>query len=37
MNFYQKALDHWHNAIKEPQNPRPAPKPIEVPNAHHGH
>jgi predicted TIM-barrel fold metal-dependent hydrolase len=35
--FYRNALSHWQSAIKEPQNPRPAPKPIEVPNAHHGH
>jgi uncharacterized protein len=37
MIFFQNALDHWQNAIKEPQNPRPAPEPIEVPNAHEGH
>ena len=37
MIFYRNAFDHWQNAIKEPQDPRPAPEPIEVPNAHHGH
>jgi predicted TIM-barrel fold metal-dependent hydrolase len=37
MIFSRNALDHWQNAIKEPQNPRPAPEPIEVPNAHKGH
>jgi hypothetical protein len=26
MTLYQKALDYWQNAIKEPQNPRPAPE-----------
>jgi predicted TIM-barrel fold metal-dependent hydrolase len=37
MIFFENALDHWQAAIKEPQDPRPAPEPIEVPNAHHGH
>jgi hypothetical protein len=37
MIFYQNAYEHWQNAIKEPQGPRPVLKPIEVPNAHHGH
>jgi uncharacterized protein len=33
MIFYQNAYSHWQNAIKEPQNPRPALEPIEAPNA----
>ena len=37
MIFYENAYSHWQNAIKEPQNPRPAPQPIEAPNAHQGH
>jgi hypothetical protein len=37
MIFYGNAYSHWHNAIEEPQNPRPAPEPIEAPNAHRGH
>ena len=37
MIFYGNAFSHWQNAIHEPQNPRPAPEPIEVPNAHRGH
>ncbi len=37
MIFFQNALDHWQNAVREPQNPRPAPEPIEAPNAHQGH
>jgi uncharacterized protein len=37
MIFSQNAYRHWQNAIKEPQRPRPAPKPIETPNAHRGH
>jgi predicted TIM-barrel fold metal-dependent hydrolase len=37
MIFFENAYSHWQNAIKEPQNPRPAPETIEVPNAHHGH
>jgi hypothetical protein len=37
MIFYQNAFDHWQAAIEEPQNLRPAPGPIEPPNAHKGH
>src|SRR5215204_1872312 len=37
MIFYRNALDHWQNAIKEPQNPRSSLERIEVPNAHRGH
>jgi predicted TIM-barrel fold metal-dependent hydrolase len=37
MIFYHNAYSHWQSAIKEPQNPRPASEPIEVPNAHRGH
>jgi hypothetical protein len=37
MIFSQNAYRHWQNAIKEPQRPRPAPEPIETPNAHRGH
>jgi hypothetical protein len=37
MIFYRNALDHWQAAIEEPQNLRPAPGPIEAPNAHKGH
>jgi hypothetical protein len=37
MIFYRNALSHWQNAVKEPQNPRPSPEPVEVPNAHKGH
>ena len=37
MIFYRNAYEHWQSAIKEPQNPRPAPEKIEVPNAHKGH
>ena len=37
MIFYGNACSHWKNAIKEPQNPRPAQEPIETPNAHGGH
>jgi len=37
MIFYRNAFDHWQAAIKEAQNPRPAPEPIETPNAHKGH
>jgi hypothetical protein len=37
MTLYQNALDYWQNAIREPQNPRPAPEPIQAPNAHQGH
>jgi hypothetical protein len=36
MIFFQNAFDHWQNAVREPQNPRPAAEPIEVPNAHRG-
>ena len=28
---------HWESAIKEPQDPRPSPEPVEAPNAHRGH
>ena len=37
MIFYQNAYEHWQNAIREPQDPRPAPEPISAPNAHKGH
>ena len=37
MIFFQNAYSHWQNAIHEPQDPRPAPEPIKVPNAHRGH
>ncbi|MDP9486760.1 MAG: amidohydrolase family protein [Actinomycetota bacterium] len=37
MIFFENAYRHWQAALKEPQNPRPAPEPIEVPNAHKGH
>ena len=37
MIFYHNAYSHWQSAIKEPQNPRSSPKPIETPNAHKGH
>ena len=37
MIFYENAYSHWQSAVHEPQNPRPAPEPIEVPNAHRGH
>jgi hypothetical protein len=37
MIFFQNAYSHWKSAIHEPQNPRPAPEPIETPNAHRGH
>ena len=37
MIFFRNAFDHWQAAIKEAQNPRPAPEPIEAPNAHKGH
>ena len=37
MIFYRNAYEHWQSAIKEHQNPRPAPEKIEVPNAHKGH
>lgn len=35
--LFQNAYDHWRNAIKEPQRPRPSPEPVEAPNAHRGH
>jgi hypothetical protein len=37
MIFFENAYRHWQAAIKEPQKPRPAPEPIETPNAHRGH
>jgi predicted TIM-barrel fold metal-dependent hydrolase len=33
MIFFENAYTHWHNSIKEPQNPRPARRSIEMPNA----
>ncbi|MDP9439682.1 MAG: amidohydrolase family protein [Actinomycetota bacterium] len=35
--FFENAHRHWQAALREPQNPRPAPEPIETPNAHQGH
>lgn len=37
MVFFENAYRHWQAAIKEPPSPRPAPEPIEAPNAHRGH
>ena len=37
MIFFQNAYSHWQSAIREPQNPRPAPGPIEMPSALQGH
>ena len=37
MIFYENAYSHWQSAVHESQNPRPAPEPIEAPNAHRGH
>jgi predicted TIM-barrel fold metal-dependent hydrolase len=37
MIFFENAYRHWQAAIREPQRPRPAPEPIETPNAHEGH
>jgi hypothetical protein len=37
MIFSQNVYRHWQNATKEAQRPRPAPEPIETPNAHRGH
>jgi hypothetical protein len=36
MIFFRNAYDHWRDATKEPQDPHPAPEPIEAPNAHKG-
>ncbi len=30
--FFENAYSHWQEAIGEPQRPRPAPEPIEMPN-----
>jgi hypothetical protein len=37
MIFFENAYRHWQAAIREPQRPRPAPEPIETPNAHGSH
>jgi len=37
MIFFENAFSHWQHAIREPQNPRPAPEHIEMPNALQDH
>ena len=37
MIFFENAFRRWQAALKKPQNSRPAPEPIETPNAQRGH
>lgn len=36
MIFFENAYSHWQDAIREPQRPRPASEPIEMPRALQG-
>jgi predicted TIM-barrel fold metal-dependent hydrolase len=36
MVFFENAYSHWRETIREPQDPRPAPEPIETPRARSG-
>jgi predicted TIM-barrel fold metal-dependent hydrolase len=31
--FFENAYSHWQAAVHEPQNPRPAPEPVQTPRA----
>jgi hypothetical protein len=35
--FFENAYSHWQAAVREPQNPRPAPEPIQTPKARREH
>jgi hypothetical protein len=37
MIFYRNALDHWQNAIREPQRPQATQRAIETTRAYQGH
>jgi hypothetical protein len=35
--FFENAYSHWQAAVREPQNPRPAPEPVQTPRARREH
>ncbi len=37
MIFFENAYSHWQDAVREPQNPRPAPEPVRTPRARREH